>query len=108
MVKLKISRFKTKDIITGKGPAKVHNFQASGEWYSSFAGSWNAHWKDGIEIELDEKQIAKVEKNGKTFRNIYRATKGTGNAGFEQRVLKALGMIWKDVQEIKKHLAIKP
>lgn len=108
MATLTISRLKTKEITTRNGPTSLHNFQSGGIWYSSFVGSWNEDWENGMELILDDSQIKRVEKDGKVFNNINEPAgekkKGGRSKDFEDRVINALALIWKDVQAIKKRL----
>lgn len=110
MITLTISRLNTKSITTSRGDASIHNFKSGSVWYSAFVGSWNEDWQDGTVLELDEKRIVRNQKNGKTYLNIVPPPKSGGrskrSAEFEQRVLKALEVLWRDMQEIKKALKI--
>src|ERR1700674_1150389 len=97
-MKMTISRFSAKNISTSRGAATVLNFQAGGKYYSAFLGSWNGHWGDGVEIDIDQSQIKSNTKNGRTYLNISAPAKsqtqpssasGSSDAANE-RVVKAL------------------
>jgi hypothetical protein len=106
-MKLTIRRFKTKDITTSRGAATLLTFESGGEWYSSFAASWNNHWQEGTVIDIDPAQIKEKEKNGKLYLNIAAPTKAQGQSGpGSDRVIRALETIWKDLQLIKRNLGI--
>lgn len=110
-IKLTISRYTTKQITTTKGEATVFNFNGGGKWYNGFVGKWNKDWKDGVTIEVAESQINTTERNGKKYLNINappKAAQGAPGANPEdiKRILKALEIIYKDLQEIKAALFI--
>lgn len=107
-MKLKISRLTTKTIDTTRGEAVVFNFQSGGQWYSSFAATWNKNWHEGTELEIADSQIKSRQKNGKTYLTITAPARQSTNANASQdRILDALRLIYKDLQEIKKTLGIK-
>lgn len=114
-MKMTITRFSSKDIVTARGDATVLNFNAGGKWYSAFLGSWNGHWGNGTVIEIDPAQIKENTKNGKTFLNISAPAKaqsgnGAGNSAngnsASDRMVNGLAIIYKDLQAIKKKLGI--
>jgi hypothetical protein len=114
-VRLTIERFSSKHIKTTKGDSILLNFQAGGVRYNAFAGDWNAHWKNGTVLDVDPSQIKINEKDGITFTNIRapanarpetESASGNASADTTERTLKAVTLIYRDVQKIKKALGI--
>jgi hypothetical protein len=110
-MKLKINKFTSKNIQTSRGDAEVYNFQSGGQWYSSFAATWNKDWHEGMELEVADSQIRRKEKNGKIYLTIMAparpSTSTNTNNASQDRVLDALRLIYKELQEIKKAVGIK-
>jgi hypothetical protein len=110
-MKLLIESLSSKEIATRKGPARVLRFQSAGLWYS-FAGSWNAHRQNGLEIESADDQIKRSEKDGGTYLNIQapakanRAAQGADNEKLD-RILRGVETLWREIQEVKAALNLK-
>lgn len=125
MLKLTISRYTTKTINTSKGESLKCNFNAGGLWYNAWVGSWNQHWQNGTVVEIEESRIESNNYKGKNYLNIKAPPKSsqsnqTGQTGQaaqqqspeskknEERIVKALEVIYLDLQDIKKFLKIPP
>lgn len=71
-MKKTIEQLTKREVNTKYGEKEVWNikFQGSDTWVSSFIGNWNSDWKVGDEIDIENDQIQKTEKGGKTYFNI--------------------------------------
>jgi hypothetical protein len=103
-VKLKIEVLNIKTVQTRSGERERYSILCDGNWYSSFAGSWNRDWSKGKEIEVADEQIITKKVGDRVYSNIL-PPKGY-RAGREERILRGVEAIWKDIQLIKRKLQI--
>jgi hypothetical protein len=107
-VNLKIESISRRAVGTKNGPRDVWSLMADdGDWYSSFIGRWNRDWQVGQVITLSDDQVVENSSNGRVFRNIKPPrTASRATPAETGEVLKALRILYKDIQLVKAKLGI--